>query len=158
MNLGFERTAFIGRRSLEDHLGQGSAVSILFSVKCPYIVELGPDFWKFVLVAKHLDVSKCCSQTSPYLCVVVLSQMCNHKRSLLTIWDAWTRRTAAHLSTQSQAGPDELGKVSVCSWRLAVSLYDRALTAYLKAAMSCMMNFPNPSGNIHPRMMLVSMQ
>lgn len=61
-------------------LAQGSAVSILFSVKCPYIVELGPDFWKFILVPKHLDVSKCCSQTSLYLCaLVVLSQMCNHK-------------------------------------------------------------------------------
>lgn len=74
-------------------LAQGSAVSILLSVKCPYIVELGPDFWKFILVPKHLDVSKCCSQTSLYLCaLVVLSQMCNHKRCLqLTISDdVWT--------------------------------------------------------------------
>lgn len=61
MNLRFERTTFIGMETFTGRspsLAQGSAVSILSSVKCPYIVELGPDFWKFILVPKHLDVSK----------------------------------------------------------------------------------------------------
>lgn len=34
-----------------------SAFSILCSIKCPYTLQPGPDFWKFILVSKHLDVS-----------------------------------------------------------------------------------------------------
>lgn len=144
---------------MEPSLAQESAVSILCSIKCPYTVEPGPDIWKFILILKHLDVSICCSQTFLYLrALMTLSQMCNHKRGPFPQKQVTCGLVILQHTFPHRIGPVLMSRVSGRSLCLALSLNGKALTAYSNAAMSCMMNFQNPSGNIHPRMMLVWMQ
>lgn len=118
---------------MDPSLAQGSAISILCSIKCPYTVEPGPDIWKFILIPKHLDVNICCSQTLLYLrALMMLPQMCNHKRGPFPPKQVTCGLVIPHNLCLTHSVRMSLARVSGCSLRLALLFNGRALTLHIQ--------------------------